>query len=97
MPKKLIEGQTFTGQSIYIDKALYRNCTFIDCELIYTGDEWSLDGCHFERFVLNFEGAADRTLLFLSWLCAHEGTARSVAETIMERIRATRGVTGKGN
>jgi hypothetical protein len=95
--KPLIESKTFQSETVYLDRAKYKNCEFIDCELIYTGGEWSLDSCRFDRFILNFEGAADRMLVFLQWLYVHEGASRAIAEEIMEKIRASRAAGGKGN
>lgn len=57
----IFNNETITGQRIVLDENEYRNCTLVNCEIVYRGGvvtfEFKVVGCHWR-----FEGCAFNTL-----------------------------------
>jgi hypothetical protein len=61
-----ISGKTMSNVTEVIDGNHYRDCRFENCELVYTGgDIPHITGCQFDNCSWHFDGAAERTLLFM--------------------------------
>lgn len=81
------EGETFTGRRVHVDDVEFLNCRFVDCDLIYEGGRFSLNGCSFEACRWHFTRAAANTLQLMAALYQMGGDARSLIETTFEHLR----------
>lgn len=62
-------NRTIRDTSLLIDGAHFFRCTFINCQLIYSGrDEVDFDDCTFQDCNWTFDDAAARTLGYISTL-----------------------------
>ncbi|GHF39690.1 hypothetical protein HNQ07_001709 [Deinococcus metalli] len=83
---QVIEQQTFTKQRIELDDKQFRNCTFDDCLLIYSGTGGTaLNGCHLNNTGFAFEGSAAKTIELLTAM--HRGGFRELVEATIAGIR----------
>lgn len=65
--KNPVSLSTFVGQTIPLDGDMYKQCEFRQCTLVYSGGELpGFQNCNFYDVTWKFEGAAERTLSFLS-------------------------------
>ncbi|NRG16246.1 hypothetical protein HPQ64_00930 [Rhizobiales bacterium] len=79
-------SRTFYGETIVLDGSEFRDCSFKDCQLTYSGGALPvLSGCGFERCRWAFGEEAGRTLSFLSAL--HAGGFSSMVEETLSAIR----------
>ena len=81
-------ARIFENETIHLDGQLYLDCEFRRCRLIYSGGEMpGFDVCQFQTCTWHLEGAALRTLDFLSLLY---GTGnKPLVEGILRRITGT--------
>ncbi len=80
------EGQTFERIDIELDGNEYKSCRFVECVFVYSGGmpPSMIDNTmESPRFV--FEGAAARTLLFLTTM--YSGELKQIVESWFEQIR----------
>ena len=82
------EKVTFSNQRIVLDGNDYNYCHFEGCTMVYGATEGKigLNGCSFNGCKWEFEGAALRTLRFLSALYQIDGM-KDFIETTFENIR----------
>lgn len=79
MPMNFI-NQTLESQTIALDGAQFENCIVKECQLIYRGGALpSFSNVRFEDSTFSFEGAASRTLKFMS-LLYREGNTELVED-----------------
>jgi len=65
-----IIGKTFDKVSEKLDGKIYKQCTFTNCTLVYSGGDLPvMDACRFDLCQWEFSDAANRTLNFLGGLC----------------------------
>jgi hypothetical protein len=57
-------GKTYTGATINLDEHSYRDCTFIDCAIIYSG-KTPIGSIYTKGCIWELEGSALNTLHFL--------------------------------
>ena len=82
----VIENQTFEKQTINLDDAIFKNCTFKGCTLIYSGGP--LPRLHMNTIldcIWQFAGAAERTMTFLAAL--YQGGSNELVEYIFDQVR----------
>jgi hypothetical protein len=60
-----IIGKTFRDQAVVIDEKNYVRCTFTNCELIYTGGDYSWVGVTFDNCKITITGNAGKTVQFM--------------------------------
>ena len=78
--------QTFTGLKIDLDGSSYRNCTFVDCTINYSGGPVILDGPVFKNCELKLNGAAAATIALLIEL---EDTCPELVQPVIEQINGS--------
>jgi hypothetical protein len=82
----IADGQTFKKQRICLDGASFQNCTFEECELIYSGlmptvlQNNTMRDCRWQ-----FAGPAQNTMGFLTML--YGGGAKDLIEATFTSIR----------
>jgi hypothetical protein len=60
------QGKTFRDQEIVLDsKTAYIRCTFIKCQIIYMGGDFSLLNCTLDNCQITITGEAGKTLSFM--------------------------------
>lgn len=65
----LYKDKDFNGDVVNIDDNTYENCNFRNCTIIYSGGQLPrLTGIVITECIFAFDGAAQRTLQFLSML-----------------------------
>lgn len=85
-----IQDQTFTGGTVDLDGNLYRNCRFEGVIIRYSGDgDVGLQGCFFEGCTLALDGAAARTISYLTAI--HGGLGDWGRRNVDNLIRAIQG------
>ncbi|MDQ3656687.1 MAG: hypothetical protein M3457_16635 [Chloroflexota bacterium] len=79
----------FEDEFLYVDLASFVRCTFIKCELTYSGGGAAdFEDCIFEDCSWTFEGAAVRTIDFLATVYRRTGTTgQDLVEGIFDSIR----------
>lgn len=87
--KNAVAACTFEGQTIPLDGDVFKQCEFRKCTLVYSGGELpGFTSCKFFDVTWKFEGAAERTLGFLSLFYHGMGeTGPKMIETTFENIR----------
>ncbi len=81
-----VENKTFNNQVVQVDGNSYIGCTFTRSTLVYSAGKMpEFANCEFENVNLDFDGAAQNTLMFLSGL--HRGGFQRGVETIFDGIR----------
>jgi len=85
-------GETFENATINLDGNQFEGCTFVKCRIIYTAaDTFSIDGCTFVTCDWLFDGAAERTLYYLSALYRGLGPpAQELVDVIFQQIKEGR-------
>jgi hypothetical protein len=97
----IANDQTFTDIQVVLDGSTFTNCTFVRCELIFSGLlPASLSGNRFDagcRWSLT--GPALNTLRFMNTLHRAGGGTRTLIENAFESIRGNikSGGLGKAN
>lgn len=82
-----IENTTFQGEAIMVDGKQFKSCLFEECTLVFAGGELpEFQNCQFENISMQFDGAAAKTLKFLSGLSA--GGFSAAVENIIGGVRA---------
>ena len=60
------EGMAFANTSVQLDDCAFKNCTFHDCRMVYSGGRPpTLDGCQFHNSEFEFKGPAANTVAFM--------------------------------
>jgi len=78
------DDKIFEDKEITVDGNEYVDCKFIDCVLSYAGGKWGMLANDFLECTLQFDGAASRTLGFLSML---HNECPEVFEELVDQIR----------
>jgi hypothetical protein len=79
--KENFQGQTWKNVRLTVDNNSYDNCTFIKCELIYSGGKPpSITNCTFDSHSWTFSSQAQNTLIFLKNLF-HGGFEKDIEKT----------------
>jgi hypothetical protein len=76
----------FRDERIYLDSDSFRNCTFINCEIVYTGGSIDAHDCRFEGCRWSVEGAAANTLAFLELMYMQDGF-KELVDITLDRIK----------
>ena len=63
---QVIENWTPKGETIYMDGKRYLNCVFTECKIIYGGGDVMWENTQFINCQLVFDGAAQRTIAYLT-------------------------------
>jgi hypothetical protein len=70
-----ISGKTVSNAIEVIDGNQYNDCRFENCTMVYRGGEIPhITGCQFDNCSWQFDGAAERTLLFMRQMYHGMGT-----------------------
>lgn len=81
-----IENKTFNNETVHVDGNSYIGCTFTRSTLVYSAGEIpEFANCEFDRVTLDFDGAAQNTMTFLSGL--YRGGFERGIETIFDAMR----------
>jgi uncharacterized protein YjbI with pentapeptide repeats len=85
-------NNTYKNAVVKLDGAIFENCEFINCKLVYSGEgPVSLIGCTFENPSWELAGAADNTVKFLQAIYHGLGpTGSKLVESIINQIREPR-------
>jgi hypothetical protein len=90
----MIQTQTdrlIENTSLFLDGIRFIRCRFVNCQLIYEAkDEVEFKDCTFERCSWTFDGAAERTISFLSTLYHGGDGGSQLVEAIFESIQNKR-------
>jgi hypothetical protein len=54
----VVHAQTFRGQKVSPHGNRFENCTFKDCDILYSGGSAETSSCYFKNVRWIFEGAA---------------------------------------
>lgn len=89
MAMSKIINSTFINQVVNLDLNVYENCTFQNCELIFTGiGGVGLVNNKFTECTWSFSGPAGNTLKFLRILYKDMGDfGKQLVETTFENIK----------
>lgn len=69
-----IQSGTYENTRVPLDGHVYNNCTFVDCELVYSGNgPVGLSGCIFRDCSFSFSGPAANAVAFLNSLAGDPG------------------------
>ncbi|HUJ14627.1 MAG TPA: hypothetical protein VL284_12645 [Thermoanaerobaculia bacterium] len=60
-----IIGKSFNKQTVVMDDRNYVNCTFTECEIVYSGGDFSWVTSLFENCKVTVTGHAGKTMAFL--------------------------------
>jgi hypothetical protein len=84
-----ISGKTVSHATEVIDGNQYNNCRFENCTMVYRGGEIPhITGCQFDNCSWQFDGAAERTLLFMRQLYHGMGSGGAqLVEATLEALR----------
>ncbi len=63
---QVIEKWTPHGETIYMDGKRYLNCIFTECKIVYGGGDVMWENTQFINCQLVFDGAAQRTIAYLT-------------------------------
>lgn len=84
-----ISAKTLSNVTEVIDGNQYDNCRFENCTMVYRGGEIPhISGCQFDNCSWQFDGAAERTLLFMRQL--YHGMGAGGAQLIEATLDALR-------
>lgn len=90
------KNRTFEDQRMVLDGHEYDGCTFQRCELVYAGGKLpSLTNNNFDQCRWTFDGAAARTLAFLSGM--YRGGGKELIEQTFETVRRGGGDVSQRN
>ena len=82
----LHEGAAFSNETVVLDGNDYRNCTFVDCVIVFRGTAAvSLNGVTTNNCRWTFEGAAGLTVKFMTAL--YQGGFSEMIEMTIDNIR----------
>ena len=80
------QGETFTNETVFLDGNEYLNCTFTNCELIFSGTAGvTLQGINFNSCRWTFHGPAGTTINFMTAL--YQAGVTDMLEQTFENIR----------
>lgn len=79
-------AKSFSRKQVKLGSDTFRNCTFTDCEIEFTGGEPKLEGCSFTDCTWTTDGAASQTLAWFHALYM-DPAFRFLAEDAIEQIR----------
>jgi hypothetical protein len=84
-----ISGKTLTNMTEVIDGNQYNECRFQNCTLVYRGGEIPhITGCQFDNCSWQFDGAAERTLVFMRQMYHGMGAGgKQLIESTLEALR----------
>lgn len=77
---KVIQGKQYNGDTITIDNINYKDCVFLNCNLVFNGGPVGLEYCQFDNCKWSFSGHAATTLAFLSKIYS-QGSQMLVEQT----------------
>jgi hypothetical protein len=81
------QDKSFSNQAVLVDGNRYEKCSFINCNLMYRGGDLPVfDACVFQGGNIQLEGAAFKTVKYLSSL-NREGLGDSV-DTVITEVQA---------
>lgn len=60
-----IVGKSFKNQTVVMDDKNYVQCTFTQCEIVYTGGDFSWVNAQFQDCKITITGNAGKTLAFM--------------------------------
>jgi hypothetical protein len=84
-----ITGKTMSDATEVIDGNQYSDCRFKNCTMVYRGGEIPhITGCEFDNCSWHFDGAAERTLIFMRQM--YHGMGAGGAQLIESTINALR-------
>jgi hypothetical protein len=63
---QVIENWTPNGITVYMDGKRYLNCVFTECKIVYGGGDVMWENTQFMNCQLVFDGAAQRTIAYLT-------------------------------
>jgi len=63
---QVIEKWAPKGETVYMDGKRYLNCIFTECKIIYGGGDVMWENTQFINCQLVFDGAAQRTIAYLT-------------------------------
>ena len=63
---QVIEKWTPKGETVYMDGKRYLNCIFTECKIVYGGGDVMWENTQFINCQLVFDGAAQRTIAYLT-------------------------------
>lgn len=91
-------GETFRGEVVQLDGRRFESCSFVECEMRYSGgDAPALVGCSFGKCTWSFSAEAANTLAFLSGMynggmdALVESTFQSVKDSSFVQTQSTNG------
>jgi hypothetical protein len=63
----VFHGEIFSETTVYIDGNIYEQCSFVNCEIVYSGGDLPrISHCHFQKGSrITLGGCAERTLRLL--------------------------------
>jgi hypothetical protein len=80
------QNETFTNQRVELDGNAYNNCTFVNSQIVYQGTApVTLQGVKFDNCTWTFDGAAGRTISFMTVL--YRGGMAELMEQTFANIR----------
>jgi hypothetical protein len=85
----IAENKTFTDKVIYLDGCSFVKCTFIRCNIVYSGTMGvHLEGPNFVECKYHLKGAAQETVQFLTGL--YKAGGKELVENTFATIRGQR-------
>ncbi len=80
---------TYVGVKISLDNQIYKNCSFTNCVIEYSGNGTiSLTGCRFDNCQWLFSGPAQNTINFMQMMYHNMGDfGRKMIEATFDNIR----------
>lgn len=60
-----IFGKNFKNQTVVMDERNYVQCTFTNCEIVYTGGDFAWVNSRFDHCKITITGNASKTLAFM--------------------------------
>lgn len=81
-----IANANFRGERVVVDGKRFQRCSFENTTLVFAGDTLpAFVDCQFADVTLQFDGAAARTLRFISGL--HKGGFSQAVDGVFKSIR----------
>ena len=85
------ENQIFTKETINVDDKTYAKCTFLNCEIVYSGGGLpTLTNNIFTECTFTMDGPARRTLIYLKGL--YGGGGADIVEEVIASVRDKNGL-----
>lgn len=80
------EGSKFANQRVNIDDDMFKDCTFTECTIIYSGGLVRMEGCTFDTCRWELAGSALNTLNFFG-LLYHGLDMKDFMEATFQSVR----------